>query len=178
MTKHFQFEANMTLSGAAADKRVAMKIADQKQALVKIYNIITGAAVATSLDKEFDAKTKNFKEVAGSVSDISGVFSNALQGFQSAEEKSIETKYQKQIDAAKKAGKDTTKIEEEKNQKLAEVRAKYADAEFALQVAQIIATTAVAAINSFAAMCSAASFLAFWIVGFTNVSIRVMRFLS
>ena len=47
MSKHFQFEANMTLSGAAADKRVAMKIADQKQALVKIYNAITGASIAT-----------------------------------------------------------------------------------------------------------------------------------
>ena len=47
MSKHFQFEANMTLSGAAADKRVPMTIANQKQALVKIYNVITGAAVAT-----------------------------------------------------------------------------------------------------------------------------------
>jgi len=47
MSKHYQFEANMTLSGAAADKRVAMRIADQKQALVKIYNVITGASIAT-----------------------------------------------------------------------------------------------------------------------------------
>jgi MoCo/4Fe-4S cofactor protein with predicted Tat translocation signal len=48
MSKHFQFEANMTLSGAAADKRVAMSTFEQKQALVKIYNVITGANVATS----------------------------------------------------------------------------------------------------------------------------------
>jgi MoCo/4Fe-4S cofactor protein with predicted Tat translocation signal len=47
MSKHYQFEANMTLSGAAADKRVPMKVADQKQALVKIYNVITGSAVST-----------------------------------------------------------------------------------------------------------------------------------
>ena len=47
MSKHFQFEANMTLSGAAADKRVAMKIAEQKIALVKIYNVVTGASIAT-----------------------------------------------------------------------------------------------------------------------------------
>ena len=46
MSKHYQFEANMTLSGAAADKRVPMKVADQKLALVKIYNIITGSAVS------------------------------------------------------------------------------------------------------------------------------------
>ena len=46
MSKHYQFEANMTLSGAAADKRVPMKVADQKLALVKIYSIITGSAVS------------------------------------------------------------------------------------------------------------------------------------
>ena len=47
MSKHYQFEANMTLSGAAADKRVPITIANQKHALVKIYNIITGSAVST-----------------------------------------------------------------------------------------------------------------------------------
>lgn len=46
MSKHYQFEANMTLSGAAADKRVAMTVANQKLALVRIYNIITGSSVA------------------------------------------------------------------------------------------------------------------------------------
>ena len=53
MSKHFQFEANMTLSGAAADKRVPMSIANQKQALVKIYNAITGSAIPTGkIDNE------------------------------------------------------------------------------------------------------------------------------
>jgi len=47
MSKHYQCEANMTLSGAAADKRVPMTIANQKQALVKIYNIITGSAITS-----------------------------------------------------------------------------------------------------------------------------------
>lgn len=102
--------------------------------------------------EEFELKTKGFKQSAEIVANISGEFSSAIQGFQSAEEKSIETKYQKQIDAAKKAGKDTTKLEDQKNKEIAAIRAKNADAEFALQVAQIIATTAVAAINSFASM--------------------------
>ena len=47
MSKHFQFEANMTLSGAAADRRLPMSVANQKQALVKIYNIITGSTIST-----------------------------------------------------------------------------------------------------------------------------------
>ncbi|SHF45283.1 quinol:cytochrome c oxidoreductase iron-sulfur protein precursor [Flavobacterium fontis] len=48
MSKHFQFEANMTLSGAAADKRVPMSVADQKLALVKIYNALTGSSIGTA----------------------------------------------------------------------------------------------------------------------------------
>ncbi|GEC79667.1 TAT-variant-translocated molybdopterin oxidoreductase [Flavobacterium aquatile] len=64
MSKHIQFEANMTLSGAAADKRVAMSVANQKQALVKIYNVITGSSIASSLGKEFDTEvTKAAKQL-------------------------------------------------------------------------------------------------------------------
>ena len=55
ISKHVQLESNMTLSGAAADKRVAMSTANQKQALVHIYNVITGSSVATSLDAAFKA---------------------------------------------------------------------------------------------------------------------------
>ena len=43
-------------SGAAADKRVPMTIADQKQALVQIYNIVAGASVAVTLDGNFKAE--------------------------------------------------------------------------------------------------------------------------
>lgn len=47
MSKHIQLESNMSLSGANADKRIPLTITDQKHALVKIYNIITGASVGT-----------------------------------------------------------------------------------------------------------------------------------
>ena len=53
MSRHFQLESNMTLSGAAADKRVAMSTANQKQALVLIYNIVVGASVPVTLDAKF-----------------------------------------------------------------------------------------------------------------------------
>lgn len=56
MSRHFQFESNMTLSGAAADKRVPMSTADQKQALVQIYNIVVGASVPVALDAKFKAE--------------------------------------------------------------------------------------------------------------------------
>ena len=68
MSRHFQFEANMTLSGAAADKRVPMKVADQKQALVKIYNTITGSTIGTSktTNDEAIAKAAQQLKAAGS----------------------------------------------------------------------------------------------------------------
>ncbi|GAA3765325.1 TAT-variant-translocated molybdopterin oxidoreductase [Flavobacterium ginsengiterrae] len=56
MSRHFQFESNMTLSGAAADKRVPMTTAAQKQALVQIYNIVVGASVPVALDGAFKAE--------------------------------------------------------------------------------------------------------------------------
>ena len=68
MAKFYQFEANMTLSGAAADKRIAMSISNQKQALVKIYNTITGSSIPTSkLENEaIITNAANQLKVAGS----------------------------------------------------------------------------------------------------------------
>ena len=63
MSRHFQFEANMTLSGAAADKRVPMTVANQKLALVKIYNLVTGASVSTSKTDNDDAITNAAKQL-------------------------------------------------------------------------------------------------------------------
>ncbi|MBC7847411.1 MAG: TAT-variant-translocated molybdopterin oxidoreductase [Flavobacterium sp.] len=56
ISRHFQLEANMTLSGAAADKRVAMSTANQKQALVLIYNTVVGASVPVTLDAKLKAE--------------------------------------------------------------------------------------------------------------------------
>lgn len=46
MSKHIQIEANMSLSGANADKRIPLTVTEQKHALVKIYNVITGSSVS------------------------------------------------------------------------------------------------------------------------------------
>ncbi|WP_366186542.1 TAT-variant-translocated molybdopterin oxidoreductase [Flavobacterium ovatum] len=64
MSRHFQLEANMTLSGAAADKRLAMSTAVQKQALVHIYNVVTGASAAVNLEVSVkDEVTKAAKQL-------------------------------------------------------------------------------------------------------------------
>ena len=48
MSKHIQFEANMSMAGANADKRYPMTVAQQKLAVAKIYGIVTGNAVSVS----------------------------------------------------------------------------------------------------------------------------------
>ncbi len=47
MSRHIQIESNMSLSGANADKRIPLTVTEQKYALVKIYNVITGSSVST-----------------------------------------------------------------------------------------------------------------------------------
>ncbi len=57
MSYHVQFEANMSLTGANADKRIVTKPSDQIFALINIYNEITGNNV-TSKSTPVDAKVK------------------------------------------------------------------------------------------------------------------------
>jgi MoCo/4Fe-4S cofactor protein with predicted Tat translocation signal len=68
MSKHIQLEANMSLAGANADKRIPLNITDQKQALVKIYNIITGSSVVTAkfANEDLVVKAANQLKAAGS----------------------------------------------------------------------------------------------------------------
>jgi MoCo/4Fe-4S cofactor protein with predicted Tat translocation signal len=54
MSKHVQIEANMSLAGANADQRFPLNVANQKKALVKLYNAIAGGSSA-KLDK-YDAE--------------------------------------------------------------------------------------------------------------------------
>lgn len=78
------------------------------------------------------------------VSQAASSASQLIQALQDAEISRVERNYDKQIDAAKKAGKDTTKLEEEKEAATQEIRKKYADKEFAAKILEIVASTAVA----------------------------------
>lgn len=61
---------------------------------------------------------------------------------QNREMSAVEKRYKSQINAAKKAGKDTTKLEEQMEAEKAAIQKKYAQKQFKLQVLQIIAATA------------------------------------
>ena len=56
MSQHFQFEANMTLSGAAADFRVPATPTQQKHILAHLYAAITGTSVSGTLGAGIQAK--------------------------------------------------------------------------------------------------------------------------
>ena len=77
MSKHIQIEANMSLAGANADVRIPLNLAAQKLAIVKIYNIVSGAAVGTSkIDKYEEAVLKAAKQLKAA--GTKGVFVTGL----------------------------------------------------------------------------------------------------
>ncbi|MDD2299328.1 MAG: hypothetical protein PHU69_06760, partial [Fermentimonas sp.] len=86
------------------------------------------------------------------IQNISSDLSGAMSNFQRSEEMAVERKYNKMIDAAGKNSKQVAKLEEEKEKKLNDIRAKYADKQFIVTVAQVISSTAVSAMEAFKAM--------------------------
>lgn len=86
-----------------------------------------------------------FNQLAGSVSQL-------MSAMQDREISKIENRYDAQIKAAQKAGKDTTELEEQKEEAVMAVKRKYADKQFALQVLQVTVSTAVSAMEAYKAM--------------------------
>ena len=78
ISRHFQLESNMTLSGAAADKRVAMSTANQKQALVLIYNMVAGTSIPVTLDAKLKAEVTKIAQELGK-SGSKGVLVSGIQ---------------------------------------------------------------------------------------------------
>jgi MoCo/4Fe-4S cofactor protein with predicted Tat translocation signal len=59
MSRHIQFESNMSLSGANADKRVPLKPSEQKLVLAKLYSEVTGnSAGGAKLSERLGAAVK------------------------------------------------------------------------------------------------------------------------
>jgi molybdopterin-containing oxidoreductase family iron-sulfur binding subunit len=64
MSKHIQFEANLTLTGANSDKRILAKPSEQAFALINLYNNLTGnnlPSKKTSVDAEVEKVVKQLK---------------------------------------------------------------------------------------------------------------------
>ncbi|MEM9685789.1 MAG: 4Fe-4S dicluster domain-containing protein, partial [Bacteroidota bacterium] len=59
MSRHIHFESNMSLTGANADKRIALTPSQQKKALAKFYAYLSNTPVSVDLDAELDAACKS-----------------------------------------------------------------------------------------------------------------------
>jgi MoCo/4Fe-4S cofactor protein with predicted Tat translocation signal len=59
MSRHIQFESNMSLTGANADKRVPLTPNQQKQVLAKLYSLVVGGSVSTDLPENINQAVQN-----------------------------------------------------------------------------------------------------------------------
>ena len=78
-----------------------------------------------------------------------GLSASAFTAIQEAEIAQSDAKYEVLIQQAKNNGEDTAALEEEKENKKLEIQKKYADVDFAIKIAQIIADTSVAIMKAF-----------------------------
>ena len=58
MSRHIQFESNMSLTGANADKRVPLTPTQQKLALAKLYSYVVGSAISVTLPAHIEDAVK------------------------------------------------------------------------------------------------------------------------
>jgi hypothetical protein len=78
------------------------------------------------------------------------LFSDAVNALMEAEIANVDAKYDAEIDAARKAGKDTTALENKKANEKLKIEKKYADVRFAIKASEIIANTAMSIMVAFA----------------------------
>jgi hypothetical protein len=97
--------------------------------------------------KKLDMQVTNVKKYFDYYANLSGTMFSAIQD---AEIAASDAKYDVLIQQAENNGEDTEALEEEKENKKLEIQKKYADANFAIKVSQIIADTAVSIMKAFA----------------------------
>lgn len=102
-------------------------------------------------ETEYEEAVKNLKiaKAKEAFDYYANLTSGAMQALMQAEEANVDAKYDAEIEAAKNAGKDTTELEKKKANDKLKIQKKYADVNFAIQAAQIIASTAAAIAKTF-----------------------------
>ena len=122
--------------------------------------------------EEYEEAVKNLKisrmkEAFDYYSNLTG---GAVQALQQAEEANVDAKYDAEIEAAKKAGKDTTELEKKKADEKLKIQKKYADVNFAIKASQIIADTATSIMKAYADLGPIAGSIAAALMGVTGVA--------
>ena len=123
-------------------------------------------------EEEYEEAVKNMKiaKMKEAFDFYSNLSSGAVQALQQAEEANVDAKYDAEIEAAKKAGKDTTELEKKKADEKLKIQKKYADVNFAIQAAQIIASTASAIAKTFSELGFPAGIPAAALMGITGAA--------
>lgn len=123
-------------------------------------------------EEEYEEAVKNMKiaKMKEAFDFYSNLSSGAVQALQQAEEANVDAKYDAEIEAAKKAGKDTTELEKKKANEKLKIQKKYADVNFAIQAAQIIASTASAIAKTFSELGFTAGLPAAALMGITGAA--------
>ena len=123
-------------------------------------------------EEEYEEAVKNMKiaKMKEAFDYYSNLTSGAVQALQQAEIANVDAKYDAEIEAAKNAGKDTTELEKKKANEKLKIQKKYADVNFAIQAAQIIASTASAIAKTFSELGFPAGIPAAALMGITGAA--------
>ena len=123
-------------------------------------------------EEEYEEAVKNMKiaKMKEAFDYYSNLTSGAAQALQQAEIANVDAKYDAEIEAAKNAGKDTTELEKKKADEKLKIQKKYADVNFAIQAAQIIASTASAIAKTFSELGLPAGIPAAALMGITGAA--------
>ena len=123
-------------------------------------------------EEEYEEAVKNMKiaKMKEAFDYYSNLSSGAVQALQQAEEANVDAKYDAEIEAAKKAGKDTTELEKKKADEKLKIQKKYADVNFAIKASQIIADTATSIIKAYADLGPIAGSIAAALMGVTGAA--------
>ena len=122
--------------------------------------------------EEYEEAVKNLKisrmkEAFDYYSNLAG---GAVQALQQAEEANVDAKYDAEIEAAKKAGKDTTELEKKKADEKLKIQKKYADINFAIKASQIVADTSVSIMKALGELGPIAGPIAAALMGITGAA--------
>ena len=123
-------------------------------------------------EEEYEEAVRNMKiaKMKETFDFYSNLSSGAVQALQQAEEANVDAKYDAEIEAAKKAGKDTTELEKKKADEKLKIQKKYADINFAIKASQIIADTAVSIMKALSELGPIAGPIAAALMGITGAA--------
>ncbi|RGN43835.1 MULTISPECIES: hypothetical protein [unclassified Bacteroides] len=124
----------------------------QEQYNLELQQLKDHLAAEELTQEEYEEAVQNLKikSAKQQFDYYSNLMGGAVQALQQAEMDNIDAKYDVEIEAAKGNAEEVERLENEKAQKKLDVQKKYADVNFAIEVSQIMANTAVAIMQAFA----------------------------